>query len=351
MVDLSSAAAPLAAIFGISGLTLTDAERAFFQRVRPLGYILFARNIEKPEQVLALVNDLRGLVPGFDPVVLIDQEGGRVQRLKPPHWRHAPPGADFAKLYDRDPDHAARLLRSNFQLIGEELRALGIDVDCAPVMDVPVAGAHDVIGDRAYGGDPRTVAELARQVCEGLIDAGVVPVIKHIPGHGRAMSDSHLELPRVDADVATLRAMDFLPFRAFCAASDRPVAFGMTAHVVYEAIDPDRPATTSARVIKDIIRDEIGFQGLLMSDDLGMKALSGPYDERAAKSLAAGCDVVLHCDGNLADMEAVARGTGPLGERGLKAFADTTPIRRRPRAAVPDLQAADFRIMDGLRRG
>jgi beta-N-acetylhexosaminidase len=342
---------PLAAIFGLSGQALTEAERAFFQRVRPLGYILFARNIEKPAQVSALVKDLRALTPDFDPVVLIDQEGGRVQRLKPPYWRHAPAAGEFAQLYDRDPDLAARLLRSNFQLIGEELRALGIDVYCAPVMDVPIAGAHDVIGDRAYGTDPTTVHELARQVCEGLIDAGVVPVIKHIPGHGRATSDSHLELPRVDTDLATLRATDFAPFRAFCRAPDRPIAFGMTAHVVYGAIDAKQPATTSPTVIADIIRGEIGFDGLLMSDDLGMKALAGPYDERAARSIAAGCDVVLHCDGNMMDMEAVARGTGPLGERGCKAFADTALIRRQPRATVPNLMAADFRIMDGLRRG
>ncbi|MGE4063539.1 MAG: beta-N-acetylhexosaminidase [Rhodospirillaceae bacterium] len=347
----SPAAAPLAAIFGFAGLTLSDEERAFFQRVRPLGYILFARNIEKPAQVLGLVNDLRALVPDHDPVILIDQEGGRVQRLKPPYWRHAPAGAEFAGLYERDPDLAARLLRVNFQIIGEELRALGIDVDCAPVMDVPVAGAHDVIGDRAYGADPTTVYELARQVCEGLIDAGVVPVIKHIPGHGRAMSDSHLELPRVSADLATLRGTDFAPFRAFCRASDRPVAFGMTAHVVYSAIDPELPATTSRTVIEDIIRGEIGFDGLLMSDDLGMKALTGPFDERAARSFAAGCDVVLHCDGNMADMEAVARGTPPLGARGLKAVADAAAIRRKPRKEAGNLLAADFRIMDALRRG
>ncbi|MGE3475927.1 MAG: beta-N-acetylhexosaminidase [Rhodospirillaceae bacterium] len=346
-----TAAAPRAAIFGLKGLTLNDAERAFFKRVRPLGYILFARNIEDPAQVLALVNDLRSLNPDLDPVVLIDQEGGRVQRLKPPYWRAAPTGAEFAALYATDAHAAARHLRTNFQLIGEELRALGIDVDCAPVMDVPAPGAHDVIGDRAYGTDPATVYALARQVCEGLIDAGVVPVIKHIPGHGRAMSDSHLELPRVGADLAALRATDFAPFRAFCAAPDQPVAFGMTAHVVYEAIDPDLPATTSRRMIADIIRGEIGFQGLLMSDDLGMKALSGPYDERAARSLAAGCDAVLHCDGNMDDMEAVARGTGLLGERGLKALADAAAVRRRPRAVMTDTAAADFKIMTALRRG
>jgi beta-N-acetylhexosaminidase len=299
--------------------------------------------------VTALVTELRSLVPEHDPVVLIDQEGGRVQRLKPPYWRHAPAGAEFAGLYTRDPDRAARLLRSNFQIIGEELRAIGIDVDCAPVMDVPVPGAHDVIGDRAYGSDPTTVYELARQVCEGLIDAGVVPVVKHIPGHGRAMSDSHMELPRVAADLATLRATDFAPFRAFCRASDRPIAFGMTAHVVYAAIDPDLPATTSRTMIEDIIRGEIGFDGLLMSDDLGMKALMGPFDERASRSLAAGCDVVLHCDGNMDEMEAVARGTGPLGARGLKAMADTTAIRRRARKSAANLTSVDFQIMAALR--
>ncbi len=343
------AAAPLAAIFGLAGLALSGAERAFFQRVRPLGYILFARNIEDPAQVTALVNELRALVPDHDAVVLIDQEGGRVQRLKPPHWRHAPAGAEFAALYGRDPDKAARLLRANFQIIGEELRALGIDVDCAPVMDVPVSGAHDVIGDRAYGSDPTTVYELARQACEGLIDAGVVPVIKHIPGHGRALSDSHKELPRVIADLPTLRATDFAPFRAFCRASDRPIAFGMTAHVVYGAIDPERPATTSRTVIEDIIRGEIGFSGLLMSDDLGMKALTGPFDERAARSLAAGCDVVLHCDGNMDEMEAVARGAGPLSERGLKSVADAATIRRRARKSATDLASVDFQIMAALR--
>lgn len=351
MAQTHAVGAPLAAIFGFSGPALTEAERDFFRDVRPLGYILFARNIENPAQVGALVTELRLLAPDHDPLVLIDQEGGRVQRLKPPHWRHAPTGAEFAALHARDPDLAARLLRSNFQLIGEDLRALGIDVDCAPVMDVPTPGAHDVIGDRAYGTDPATVAALARQVCEGLIDAGVVPVVKHIPGHGRAACDSHLALPVVDADLAALRANDFAPFRAFCADTAHPVCFGMTAHVVYRAIDPDRPATTSRAVIEDIVRGEIGFDGLLMSDDLAMKALSGPYDARAALSLAAGCDAVLHCDGTMAGMEAVARGAGPLGPRGLEALAAAASVRRKPRARVEDVLAADFRIMDGLRRG
>lgn len=344
-------AAPLAAIFGLAGLALSEPERAFFSRVRPLGYILFSRNIENPTQLIALTRALRALTPPHDPLILIDQEGGRVQRLKPPYWRHAPAGAEFARLYAYDPGRAKRLLRANFQMIGEELRTLGIDVDCAPVLDVPIPGAHDVIGDRAYGSDPSTVNTLGRQVCEGLIDAGVIPVIKHIPGHGRALSDSHLELPRVTAELATLRATDFAPFRDFCGAPDRPFALGMTAHVIYTAVDPAAPATTSRVVIDEIIRGEIGFDGLLMSDDLGMKALSGPFDERSARSLDAGCDAVLHCDGNLADMEAVARGARPLGARGIAALVAASPIRGTARASAQGLASLDFEILDALRRG
>jgi len=351
MSGTAPAAAISAAIYGCAGKTLTAEERAFFQRVRPAGYILFARNVETPTQVASLVAEIRSLNPADDVLILIDQEGGRVQRLKPPYWRHAPPAAEFVELYGRNPALAKDLVRLNAQLIGEDLRALGIDVDCAPVMDVPVPGAHDIIGDRAYGTDPATVATLADQVCEGLIDAGVMPVIKHIPGHGRAMSDSHLELPVVEADLATLRGTDFAAFRTFTAGPNGLRAFGMTAHVVYRAIDPDRPATTSEKVIKDIIRDEIGFKGLLMSDDLGMKALAGPFDRRAAAALAAGCDVVLHCDGNLSDMEEVARGTGALAPAGLKALQDSAAIRRKPRAPLANIAAADFKIMDGLRHG
>jgi beta-N-acetylhexosaminidase len=343
--------APSAAIYGMAGLTLNDAERAFFKRVRPMGYILFARNIESPGQVTALVNDLRGFDPGYDPVVLIDQEGGRVQRLKPPHWRHAPTMAEFGVLNARNAAKAAEALRLNMHMIGAELAALGIDVDCAPVMDVPVAGAHDVIGDRAFSQDPAMVAAMAPVVCEGLIDAGVVPVIKHIPGHGRAASDSHKELPVVNDDLATLRANDFVPFKALCATPLQKACFAMTAHVVYTAIDPGKPATTSQKVIADIIRGEIGFKGLLMSDDLGMKALSGPYDARAAAALAAGCDVVLHCDGNMDDMVAVAKGTGPLGANGLAALDAVNAFRRKPRGRITDLASASFQVLDALRHG
>ncbi len=342
---------PLATIFGLAGPTLTDAERAFFQRTRPVGYILFARNIEKPAQVSELVTNLRAITPDLSPVVLIDQEGGRVQRLKPPHWRFAPAGAEFAELHGKNPDRGVAMTRLSMQLIGEELRALGIDVDCAPVMDVPVAGAHDVIGDRAYGNDPNVIATLATAAAQGLADAGVVPVIKHIPGHGRSTSDSHKELPIVSEDLAALRATDFVPFKIYCADPLAPPAFGMTAHIVYRAIDPNRPATTSKTVIEDVIRAEIGFQGLLMSDDLGMKALSGPFEARAEASLAAGCDVVLHCDGNMDDMEAVARGSRAIDSQGLARLRAVDNFRGKPRQTIDDVAAAEFRILNALRLG
>jgi beta-N-acetylhexosaminidase len=343
--------APMAAIFGMAGLTLTEAERMFFKRTRPVGYILFARNIENPVQVIALVNNLRALDVSYDPVVLIDQEGGRVQRLKPPHWRFAPTMTEFGDLHGRDPAKAAKALRLNMRLIGTELQALGIDVDCAPVMDVPVPGAHDIIGDRAFSRDPAVVAAMAPVVCEGLVDAGVVPVIKHIPGHGRAASDSHKELPVVNDDLATLRANDFVPFKALCATPLQRSCFAMTAHVVYTAIDPDKPATTSEKVIAEIIRGEIGFTGLLMSDDLGMKALTGPFDTRAAAALAAGCDVVLHCDGNMEEMEAVAKGTGLLGANGLRALEETAALRRKPRETIVSVPAVAVYVLDALRHG
>ncbi len=342
---MTTSQAPLAAVFGLQGLTLTEAERAFFKNVRPAGYILFARNINNPEQVTALVGDLRSISPEFEAFVLIDQEGGRVQRLKPPYWRHAPASGEFEPLHAADPAKAEAMVRLNIQLIGEELKALGIDVDCAPVADVPVPGAHDIIGDRAFSKDPAIAGRLGAAVCEGLWDAGVLPVIKHIPGHGRAMSDSHLELPVVTAGLDDLRASDFVPFKQL---SKLPgLMFAMTAHVVYTAIDPRNPATTSAKVISEIIRGEIGFKGVLISDDLGMKALAGPFDARADAARAAGCDLMLHCDGNLADMEAVARAAGPLGARGLAALADVQS--RRPRAKIANAAVAQFKILDALR--
>jgi len=342
---------PLAAIFGMSGFTLTDAERAFFKRVRPVGYILFARNIENPAQVSALTQELRCLHTQDEPLILIDQEGGKVQRMVPPHWRHAPAMAEFGELYARNPELALETLKTNMTLIGRDLCNVGIDVDCAPVLDVPVPGAHDVIGNRAFSADPAVISAMAPAACDGLRNAGVIPVIKHIPGHGRAKADSHKELPVVDASLEYLRKSDFAPFSALCDRADQAVCFGMTAHVVYTSIDPQLPATTSKTVIFEIIRGEIGFKGLLMSDDLGMKALSGPYDERAAACLEAGCDVVLHCDGNMEDMEAVARGAGAIGANVKKALADAAPIRLKPRVVFEEPLAADFMVMDALRRG
>lgn len=330
---------PMAAIFGLSGLKLSAAERDFFSASRPLGYILFARNVDTPEQVSALVNDLRALDPAHDPVVLIDQEGGRVQRLRPPHWRFAPTGAAFAELFQQNQSDAAAALRLNMNLIGQELAALGIDVDCAPVLDVPIAGAHDVIGDRALGAEPDSVASLGLAAAEGLADAGVVSVIKHIPGHGRATADSHKELPKVDADLATLRATDFRAFARFLAGA-HPPCFAMTAHVVYAAIDPDQPATQSKRVIGDIVRGEIGFSGLLMSDDLSMHALTGSFEDRTLRSLDAGCDVVLHCNGEMSEMAAVARAARPTTTGALAAMASVAAIRRKPRRTLNAVAAA-----------
>lgn len=328
---------PAAAVFGCAGPVLSDEERRFFARIRPLGFILFARNIESPEQVRALVASLRGSVGRADAPVLIDQEGGRVQRLRPPYWRSAPPGSPFAALGARDPAAAAEALRLNFRLIGRELAALGIDVDCAPVLDVPVPGAHDVIGDRAYGAEPVQVAALGRAVMDGLLDEGVLPIVKHIPGHGRAMVDSHLALPVVEASLAELERQDFPPFRSL---NDAPWA--MTAHVVYKAIDPHAPATTSAKVIAEIIRGWIGFDGVLVSDDLSMKALGGTFEERTLGALDAGCDLILHCNGEMAEMEAIARSLRPLADRAAERIARASAMKRIP--GPLDVAAACARV-------
>ncbi len=292
---------PRAVILGCAGPRLAAAERQFFARLNPLGFILFARNVDSPEQVRALVDELRQAVGRADAPVLIDQEGGRVQRLRPPHWRAAPPAARFGELAASDPDAAREAARINAQLIGGELAALGIDTVCAPVLDLQFAGAHAVIGDRAYSSDPAAVAQLGRAACEGFRAAGVTPIVKHIPGHGRGLVDSHLSLPVVEASRAELEASDFRPFKAL---ADMPWA--MTAHVVYRAIDPLRPATTSATVVEQIIRGHIGFEGVLIGDDLSMEALAGSIAERAAATLAAGCDLALHCNGKMEEMTVLA---------------------------------------------
>jgi beta-N-acetylhexosaminidase len=295
-----------AVIFGLEGTALTDWERAFFRKERPAGFILFARNVEAPQQMAALCEELRGLVGSPDAPILIDQEGGRVQRMGPPRWRKAPPAERFSKLYAQDKRAGERAAFLNAALMGMDLLEAGVTVDCAPVLDLRFPGAHDIIGDRAYGSEPGDVAALGRKVCDGLLSSGVLPVVKHIPGHGRALEDSHLSLPRVEAPLNELRDRDFAPFLAL---NDAPWA--MTAHILYDAIDPDLPATQSPKVLS-LIREELGFSGVIVSDDLSMAALGGDYRERAARSLAAGCDLVLHCNGKREEMEAVAEGSATL---------------------------------------
>jgi beta-N-acetylhexosaminidase len=312
-----------ACILGCAGKTLSAEEAAFFRHVRPWGFILFGRNLETPDQVRALVDALRATVGRADAPVLIDQEGGRVQRLGPPHWRRYPPGRAYGEL----PLESRReMTRLGARLIAHDLAALGINVDCAPVLDVPDPQGHEIIGDRAYAQTPDEVATLGRAAAEGLIAGGVLPVIKHIPGHGRAMADSHLELPVVGTARDELDARDFAPFRVL---SDMPMA--MTAHVIYAAIDRRRPATTSRKVVRKVIREAIGFDGLLMSDDLSMQALSGDFTARAKASLAAGCDVVLHCNGAMSEMKAVLAGTGALkGRAARRAEAALGRIAKAP---------------------
>ncbi|MDG2319515.1 MAG: beta-N-acetylhexosaminidase [Rhodospirillaceae bacterium] len=328
----------LATVFGCSGHSLSADERSFFRETKPFGFILFARNIDSPDQVRALVDDVRSCV-GWSAPVLIDQEGGRVQRLRPPHWRSAPPMNQFGLLYAKHPERAVEAVRINMQAIGKELADLGIDVDCAPVLDVPVPGSHDVIGDRALASDPETVRSLAVAACEGLMDAGIVPVIKHLPGHGRAAVDSHKELPVVDTPEAGLAGQDLLPFQKVAAL---PVA-GMTAHVVYTTFDPDQPATLSRKVIAHVIRDRIGFSGLLFSDDLGMKALESSFSDRASKCLSAGCDIALHCCGDLIEMQQVADGSSRLSDSAIVSFERLESYRGKPRIDV-DGTAIAFQV-------
>lgn len=294
-------------ICGCSGLALTADEFAFIRDSDPWGLILFKRNVESPAQLAALTQQFRETVGREKAPVLVDQEGGRVQRLGPPHWPRYPAAGRFGAIYAADPLRGIAAARRVTRLMADDLRQVGITVDCLPVLDVPQPGSHDIIGDRAYATSAGLVAVLARAAMAGLISGGVLPVIKHVPGHGRARADSHLSLPVVDAGREELSRTDFLPFAAI---SDAPLA--MTAHVVYTAFDPDVPATLSAEVIQSVIRREIGFDGLLMSDDLSMRALSGPMGSRAAGAIAAGCDVALHCNGDLPEMREIAEAAGPL---------------------------------------
>ena len=313
-----------AAILGCAGTTLTAEEAAFFKDVKPWGFILFKRNIADPNQVRALTAALRETVGRPDAPILIDQEGGRVQRMGPPHWPKYPPGEAYLKATN-DPLAARELARLGGRLLAHDLKAVGITVDCLPVLDVPVPGAHDIIGDRAYAHDPADVARLGRAAAEGLLAGGVLPVIKHMPGHGRAFADSHKALPVVHADFETLDGWDFAPFKAL---SDMPMA--MTAHVVFTAVDQKRPATTSKKAVK-LMREHLGFGGLILTDDLSMHALSGSFRERAEASLKAGCDVVLHCNGDLAEMASVAEGVGKLkGKAARRAEAALARIVHTP---------------------
>ena len=337
-----------ACILGCEGQTLSAEERAFFRDVRPWGFILFARNIASADQIRALTAALREAADDEGALVFVDQEGGRVQRLRPPLAQRRRPAALFGQLYRTDPDAALEAVRLNHRLMAEELAAVGFDADCAPCIDLTHEGAHDIIGDRAFGKDPSVVAALGRAAVDGLLAGGVAPVIKHIPGHGRALADSHLSLPVVDTPSEVLEQTDFAPFRAL---ADAPMA--MTAHVTYSDIDPDNCATISHRVIETVIRGFIGFDGLLMSDDLSMQALGGSLQDRARRSIGAGCDVTLHGNGALvgepvrdlaAELRAVAEASPELSGRAAERAAEARAAARRIQAF--NAAAAEARLAD-----
>ena len=326
-----------ACIFGCEGLVLAPAEAAFFRAADPWGFILFARNIETPAQVRALTAGLRDAV-GRDAPVLIDQEGGRVARLRPPHWRKWTPPLDFVD--QAEPQNAARALKLRYRLIAHELRVAGIDVNCAPMVDVAGRSSHSIIRDRCYGRDPAVVAALGRAVADGLLAGGVLPVVKHIPGHGRAALDTHEDLPVLDTPLPDLQAWDFMPFAKL---ADLPMA--MTAHIVYRAIDADNCATLSPAVIS-VIRNDIGFDGLLMTDDLSMGALRGGFADRAVRALAAGCDVILHCNGDRAEMDGILGAVPALSGKSLDRATAALALRKPPEPFDPALaEAAVNRLM------
>jgi beta-N-acetylhexosaminidase len=311
-------------ITGLEGLTLSPDERAFLRDGQPWGLIIFKRNVSTPDQVTELIQSFRDIV-GSEAPVLVDQEGGRVQRLGAPHWPAYPPGARYGELYDHEPATGIAAARLAGHLIAADLRPLGIDVDCLPIADVPVTGGDPIIGDRAYGNDPGKVARIAQAIAEGLQAGGVLPVVKHLPGHGRANVDSHHRLPVVDTDRASLEAADFAAFRPLAG-----LPLGMTAHVVFSAIDPVAPATTSVTMVGQVIRGFIGFKGLLMSDDISMNALSGSIAERSRAALAAGCDVVLHCNGDFEEMIAVANEAPELSGESARRAEAALAARKAP---------------------
>jgi beta-N-acetylhexosaminidase len=326
---------PRAIVLGCAGERLSAEERRLFSAADPFGFVLFRRNCHDPDQLRALVDEMRAAVGRADAPVLIDQEGGRVARLQPPHWRRYPAAARIGALPDPLAAEAAWL---GARLMADDLAALGITVDALPVLDLPAPGADPVIGERAYGTEPERVARLGRAVCEGMLAGAVLPIVKHIPGHGRAQVDSHRDLPRVDASGELLMATDFAPFRALSA-----MPWAMTAHIVYTAIDPDAPATFSRRIIDEIIRRDIGFDGVLVSDDISMGALQGSLAERTRRALAAGCDLALHCNGVLAEMEEVAEATPPLSAPAQARLTRAEALRQRSVQAF-DRKAAEARF-------
>jgi beta-N-acetylhexosaminidase len=319
-----------AAIYGLEGFGLTDEERRFFIDAEPAGFILFRRNCENPEQLLRLTESLRDLIGRDDVPILIDQEGGRVARMRPPEWPAFPPAEKFSNLYRVAPSSAIEAVRSNARALGLMLRSCGINVNALPLLDVRQEGASDIIGDRSLGSEPMQVAALGRAVLHGMASTGVVGIIKHIPGHGRALVDSHKELPVVTASAEELET-DLEPFERLASAP-----MGMTAHVVYTAWDAERPASLSPVVIREIIRERIGFDGWLMSDDLGMEALKGDFGSRAAGVVAAGCDVALHCSGRMDEMVAVASAVPPMTAEGHERLA------RAMAATRIELEPLDF---------
>ncbi len=312
-------------ICGCAGAALSADERAFIERYRPWGLILFRRNVENVQQITDLTYQFREIVGRPDAPVLIDQEGGRVQRMTAPVWPKYPSATAYGRLLKLSLEERLRLARLGARRMAEDLRPVGVTVDCLPVLDVPAPGSHNVIGDRAYSDDPALVARFGRAVAEGVMAGGVLPVMKHIPGHGRARADSHHELPVVDADRRSLEESDFAPFRAL---ADLPM--GMSAHVVYSAIDPKRPGTTSPVIVNDIIRGHIGFDGLLMTDDLSMKALGGTFAERTGAAFAAGVDVALHCNGDLREGIEVAGASPVLDGKRLERAERALGLLRRP---------------------
>jgi beta-N-acetylhexosaminidase len=312
-------------ISGCAGPRLLPEEAALFAAHQPFALILFQRNCREPAEIRDLTAAFRHAVGRPDAPVMIDQEGGRVQRLKPPHWPKYAPARMLGDIAAADAEAGKRAAWLHGRLMAADLHALGIDVDCAPVLDVIVPGVTEAIGDRAFGTDPYLVATLGRSLAEGLRAGGVVPVVKHIPGHGRALSDSHMNLPVVDADLATLAASDFVPFAEL---ADLPIA--MTAHVIVNAVDSVHAATISAAVIRDIIRKRIGFDGLLVSDDVSMHALSGDYSARAASIYAAGCDLVLHCNGRTEEMREIGGAAPALGGKSRERALRALQLRQEP---------------------